>query len=258
MDNGGALGTITVVTWNVQGAFGVDATGIAEVVAAVRPDVVVVQEIQRRQARQLAHALEMPSTRWAFKNLSWPRAEGLAVFTRHRLVSSASFILRRTWFWTWRRRIALEALIDRNGELFGVVNVHLSLQGDREHRRREAHIVIERARRSAELPLIAGDCNDVANGPGPAEFITGGWVDAWALDRLADVDGSTNWTPGSRLGRPPTQRLDYVFAPPGWTVEDAAVLASADRYDWFAERSDHLPLSATLQAPTTSNPKEAT
>ncbi len=91
-------------------------------------------------------------------------------------------------------------------------------------------------------PMIAGDCNDGPDGPGPADFTAAGWIDAWMLDRLADVDGSTNWTAGTRLGRPPTQRLDYVFVPPGWLVLDAAVLAPPDRLDWFAERSDHLPL----------------
>jgi len=96
-------------------------------------------------------------------------------------------------------------------------------------------------------PIIAGDFNDAPDGPGPADLEAAGWVDAWKLERLVDVDGSTNWTAGARRGRPPTQRLDYVFVPAGWTVVDAAVLAPAERFDWFAERSDHLPLSAVIQ-----------
>ena len=58
------------------------------------------------------------------------------------------------------------------------------------------------------------------------------------------ADGSTNWTAGSRLGRPPTQRIDYVLAPPGSTVEECRVLAEAERFDEFAGFSDHLPLAA--------------
>ena len=77
-----------------------------------------------------------------------------------------------------------------------------------------------------------------------------GWIDAWTLDRLVDVDGSTNWTAGDRRGRPPTQRLDYVFVPPGWSVVDAAVLAAPERFDWFAERSDHLPFVAAVRPPS--------
>jgi endonuclease/exonuclease/phosphatase family metal-dependent hydrolase len=241
--------SFTVVTWNIPGSAGLDVAGVAEIVAAAEPDVVVVQEIQRGQARRLGRALQMPSMRWAFKNLSWPRREGLAVYTRHRIATSTSFVLRNAWFWNWRRRIALQAAIDCDGRLVDIVNVHLSPHDHREHRRREAHIVIERVRGLASRPIIAGDCNDLPGQPGPAEFVTAGWVDAWMLDQLRDLDGSTNWTPGARLGRPPTQRLDYVFAPPDWTVLDAAVLATADRFDWFADRSDHVPLSATLRPP---------
>jgi hypothetical protein len=40
-----------------------------------------------------------------------------------------------------------------------------------------------------------------------------------------------------------------VFAPTGWTVTDARVLAEPDRLTWFAERSDHVPLLAELHPP---------
>ena len=98
--------------------------------------------------------------------------------------------------------------------------------------------------------MIAGDCNDGPDGPGPADLAAAGWIDAWMLDRLADVDGSTNWTAGPRLGRPRRRSGSTTCSCLRvWLVLDAAVLASADRLDWFAERSDHLPLSATLSLP---------
>lgn len=238
----------TVVTWNVQGSQGVDVEGVAEITATLGADVVVVQEIQRAQAHRFAEALAMPAMRWAFKHLSlatWP--EGLAVFTRHRLVSTDSFVLRPALLWNWRRRIGLAAEIERAGERFGIINVHLSPHEAGDRRRREAHLVVERARRAEELPVVAGDFNDVPGGPGHAVMTGSGWHDAWLIDRLADIDGSTNWTPGPRLGRAPDQRLDFVFAPAGWAVDDARVPAEADRFDWFAERSDHLPLVAVLR-----------
>jgi endonuclease/exonuclease/phosphatase family metal-dependent hydrolase len=241
---------ITAVTWNLQGSAGVDVTGVAGVVASIGADVVVAQEIQRGQARRLARALEMPSMRWAFKNLapsSWP--EGQAVFTPHRLTSTDSFVLQRAWLWNWRRRIGLLAEIERANDSFGIINVHLSPHDAGDRRRREAHLVVERARRAAHLPLIAGDLNDLPGGPGYSVVTGSGWSDAWAIDTLKDVDGPTNWTAGDRFGRAPTQRLDYVFAPVGWTVDSATVLADAERFDWFAERSDHLPLLATLRPP---------
>ena len=141
---------ITIVTWNLQGSQGVDVDGVAEVVRAIGADVVVVQEIQRKQARRVAKALDMSAMRWAFKSLAWSTwPEGLAVFTPHELVSTDSFLLQRAWFWNWRRRIGLAAEVARGDERFGVINVHLSPHDAGERRRREAHLVVERARRAA-------------------------------------------------------------------------------------------------------------
>jgi endonuclease/exonuclease/phosphatase family metal-dependent hydrolase len=181
--------------------------------------------------------------RWAFKHFRWPGPEGLAVLTPHRFVSSRRFVLREERWTDWRRRIAISAEIGRGDEQVHVINVHLSPHDDADARRAEAAIVLDAARRRPPLPLIAGDCNDLPGLPGPGDLAAAGWTDAWMLDHLAAVDGATNWTAGERRGRPPTQRLDYVFVPPGWRVIDAAVLATVDRRDWFADRSDHLPLS---------------
>jgi len=241
---------ITMVTWNLQGSNGVDIAGVGEVIAAAHPDVVAIQEIQRGQARRLAAALGMAHLRWAFKNLSFlRRPEGLAVISRHRLLSADAFLLRRAWLWNWRRRIGLAVEIDRNEGRFGVINVHLSPHDDGDRRRREAHLAVERARVSERLPIIVGDFNDLPGGPG-YDVVTGsGWSDSWLIDKLQDIEGPTNWTPGERRGRPPSQRLDFVFVPPGWSVVDAKVLAESDRFDWFADRSDHLPLLAAARPP---------
>jgi endonuclease/exonuclease/phosphatase family metal-dependent hydrolase len=239
---------VTIVTWNVQGSAGLDVAGAADVLAAARPDVVAFQEISWLQARRLARRLGMAHS-WTFKHWGPRRPEGLAVLTPHRLVDRSRVVLRRRPWWDWRRRVAARATIERAGMLFDIIDIHLSPHDHGDSRRREAAVVLDIARRLPRSAIIAGDCNDAPDGPGPAEFSAAGWVDAWTLDRLADVDGSTNWTSGARLGRPPTQRLDYVFVPPAWTVLDAAVLAPADRLDWFAARSDHLPVSATTCPP---------
>jgi endonuclease/exonuclease/phosphatase family metal-dependent hydrolase len=80
-------------------------------------------------------------------------------------------------------------------------------------------------------------------------FTGSGWADAWLIDKLENVDGLTNWTAGDREGRAPDQRLDFVFSPTAWTVDDAKVLAAPEQYDWFAQRSDHVPLVAALRPP---------
>ena len=104
------------------------------------------------------------------------------------------------------------------------------------------------ANRLPRLPVIAGDFNDLPDGPGPADLEAAGGS---TRGSSSASEASTDRRTGQRRpsGRPPTQRLDYVFVPAGWTVVDAAVLASAERFDWFAERSDHLPMSAVIEPP---------
>jgi endonuclease/exonuclease/phosphatase family metal-dependent hydrolase len=239
--------TITAVTWNVQGSAGVDIAGVAGVVGAAAADVIVVQEIGWTQSVRLARRLGM-ARRWVFKHWGWPHTEGLAVLTPHRFSHVRRFVLRREPWWNWRRRVAISAVVERPGGSFGVVNVHLSPHDHADERRSEAATVLGRAGRMPRAPLIAGDCNDAPDGPGPADLVAAGWIDCWAARQpRADGDGATNWTAGERRGRPPTQRLDYVFAPAGWRVVDATVLATADRFDWFAERSDHLPVRAVVE-----------
>jgi endonuclease/exonuclease/phosphatase family metal-dependent hydrolase len=51
------------------------------------------------------------------------------------------------------------------------------------------------------------------------------------------------------VGRPPTQRIDYVLVPPGAVVEQCDVVAATSRLDAFAALSDHLPLAATVRLP---------
>lgn len=276
------MATTTIVTWNVQGSHRLDGAGVAGVIRGATPDVVVLQEVQRRQARDLAAALGM-HCRWAFKH--WPlvtRPEGAAVLSPHPVGGVERLVLRRAGWWSWRRRIALVATVTTPGGPITVVDTHLSPgseAGPAGRRRREATVLIG----ATPGAVIAGDLNEEPGGAALAALVAAGWVDAWAaahpagaaagatagveageaseVSEVSEVGdapetpgaggtgGATNWTPGPRLGRPPTQRLDYVLAPAGWRVEVCRVLAAPDELDWFAARSDHLPLLARLVAP---------
>jgi endonuclease/exonuclease/phosphatase family metal-dependent hydrolase len=243
---------VQVLTWNVQGSHGVETLAVADVIRRTAADVVLVQEIGRRQAHDLASALGTDRPWWVFKH--WPivgRPEGVAVITRHRLVATSSFVLRRAPWWSWRRRVAVEATMSRGGHRFAVIGAHLSPHDAAEQRRREAGLVLERAATNAPRPIICGDLNDLPDGPGYAAFVRAGWIDAWRAvhGAAADTAGATNWTAGRRVGRPPTQRLDYVLAPPGWSVESCTVAVEPDRLDEAAALSDHLPLVARLRPP---------
>ena len=137
-----------VLTWNVQGSAGLDVDAVARHIREQSPDVVALQEVQRRQAARLARALAMPGRRWAFKH--WPiirRAEGLAVLTPHRSSPSTAFRIRGGPIWTWRRGSGSTSPIDTGAVVVRVLDVHLSPHDDEESRRVEA--------RSADRPRRA-------------------------------------------------------------------------------------------------------
>lgn len=234
----------TVLTWNVLGARGLDVARVAAVILRAEPDVVVLQEVRRSQARRLAAALDMRSE-WRFKHvslLSWP--EGAAVLTPHRFTAVRRLVLRRSLLLTWMRRIAVVATVQRPGASQTFANVHLSPHDLAHSRRTEARRLV------AHVPgaVIAGDLNGQPGHRGPADIVAAGWTDAWAARHTADpTGGATNWTPGARTGRPPTQRLDYVMVPPGWRAQHAEVLAAPAEFDSFAALSDHLPVVATIE-----------
>lgn len=242
--------SVRVLTWNLQGSHGVDVGAVAGVLAEVAPDVIALQEVQRGQLRRLAAAVEARSSRWIFKNLSLPRPhEGLGLITRHRIVESRSLLLRRSPTLRWQRRVALVATIERTGGRGGgavldLVNTHLSPHDEGPARRREVELIVADAAARGRAPVIVGDLNDLPGDAAPAALAEHGWRDSWSGD-----GGATNWTGGRRIGRPPTQRLDYVFVPSGWGVERAWVVAEPSRHDWFATLSDHLPLCVDLVPP---------
>jgi exonuclease III len=72
---------VQLITWNLQGSKGVDTSAVVEAVRSQGADVLLLQEIQRRQADSLAKALGWSVT-WAEKH-SAPliAAEGLAIVT---------------------------------------------------------------------------------------------------------------------------------------------------------------------------------
>ena len=144
-----------------------------------------------------------------FRLNTWP--EGLAVFTPHRLVSTDTFVLRRALVWNWRRRVGLAAEIER---------VRTCGSGSSTSTCRRTPPATPPAGGASRRR--ARPCGEPAPGDRrrlqrPARWarVHGahrlGLVDAWSIDTLKDIDGSTNWTPGERRGRPPTQRLDFVF-----------------------------------------------
>jgi endonuclease/exonuclease/phosphatase family metal-dependent hydrolase len=249
---------IWLVTWNVQGAEGVDVEAVANRIHALTDgaaDVIVLQEVHRDQARALATALGMEPT-WAFKH--WPMIrgiEGMAVLARGRIVHSRPVVVHPAPIWSWHRRISLLAEVDADGQRVRVANVHLSPHHQASSRMQEVARTLSatRALGWSDDVVVGGDCNDLPGSSGPASFVAAGFSDAWSITHPGATtdDGPTNWTVGDRAGRPPTQRLDYVFLPPTWSCLElrtpSTTMSTFDGWDDWSVLSDHLPVAARLE-----------
>src|SRR6476660_4588603 len=110
----GERSELTVVTWNAQGSRGLNVALAAAALTELGPDLVLLQEIQRRQLGALRDAMAMTDACWRFKH--WPvrvPAEGLGILSRHPVTVARPQALARRWrFWDWRRRIALHATFE--------------------------------------------------------------------------------------------------------------------------------------------------
>lgn len=234
--------TWTIVTWNAHGSAEPPIGPAATALAALRADVVALQEVRPGQAAGIASALGAAHV-WGLGHYvpAWPwqlgaRAEGLAIVTPHALRHQATEVIStRRLRWSWRRRIQIEALVERNDHsAYRVIDAHLSPGHLATERRAESARVAARAGRVASpAAIVAGDLND-AGEPIVTETIEGAGVrDAWSSAGVEPV--LTN--PSSD----PYQTLDHVLVPASATD----VTVDIPPGDW-AEWSDHLPVRATF------------
>lgn len=239
---------LRLVTWNLKGSGGVDVAAVAAHLRAAEADVVVLQEVQRRQARRLARAVGAASHRWVFKHLpigTWP--EGMAVLGVTAPVAVRSHALTYRWRpWSWRRRVALVGTLATGGAT--VIDLHLSPHDAGDLRHGEIDQVLATVAACAGPVVVAGDLNEGPDGPIHTRLAGAGLRDAWAAAG-GEGDGHTNWhhwRPG-KTG-PPTQRIDFVYVSGGLTVLDVTLPRPDDPdFEPFRRLSDHLPVTATLE-----------
>src|SRR5918996_671869 len=204
---------VTVLTWNLKGAKGVDVGRVVDHIAAAAADVVVLQEVQRGQARPIARRLGAASHRWAFKHWpirTWP--EGMAVIGVTEPAPARTHALTRRWApWSWRRRVAQVASVALAGMPHGVtlVNVHLSAGAAASRRAAEADTVLGLVAGRGRPAIVAGDLNDLPGSVVHTRLTEGGLRDTWAALR-GDEAGATNWRGwGAGTTPPPPHRDDH-------------------------------------------------
>jgi endonuclease/exonuclease/phosphatase family metal-dependent hydrolase len=246
--------SLTLVSWNLKGSKGVDIRAVVHHIGATAADVVVLQEVQRHQARVIAHSLGAVSWRWGFKHWpirTWP--EGMAVIGVTRPAPARTHAITHGWVpWSWRRRILQVATVRLDadaGAVITLVNVHLSSGNAAAVRAVEAGSVIRRIAEGGRPAVVAGDFNERPGGEVHQRFREAGLRDVWTSLR-ADDPGATNWRGWvAATPRPPGQRLDYVLVSDGLDPVGVAVPRHGDPdFAPFASISDHLPVTATVAA----------
>jgi endonuclease/exonuclease/phosphatase family metal-dependent hydrolase len=235
------------VTWNLRGSADPPLAAVADTVREISPDVLVLQEVRRHQARRLARRLGWQVS-WHRKHhpygpFVWWTTEGMALLTPHRLTEARSTSLTPgATTWNYRHRVAVQGLVTRpDTSAYRFVDLHLASDDD------GAHARLDQARRALRwiaaagpAPIvIAGDFNDHADVEVVTALGDGLRHDAWtaAPDRSSG-DGATCPTDV------PTKRLDHVLVPDSARVVCARVPAGGE--PWTAI-SDHLPLAVTFE-----------
>lgn len=235
------------MTWNLKGSGGPPIDRVAQVVRDHAPDVLVVQEIRRHQARRLAATLGW-SRSWHRKHhpygpLAFWTTEGMALFTPHRLTATTALSLTPSIStWTYRHRVLVHGLVSRDdATAYRVFDVHLASDADGvSDRRDQAELVASAIAASGPAPVIvAGDFNDAAQVEVVSILTAGGRIDAWpSAAHRPDGDGFTN------PAHAPHQRLDHVLVPADASVLSVDVPAGDESW---GEISDHLPVVATFE-----------
>lgn len=222
----------TVLSWNVRGTAQPDLDKIATAIRVESPDVVVLQEIRRGQATQLAATLEMKFT-WALKHYPFSpllknAAEGLAIMTPHALDAAGhAEVSTGKSKWTYHRRIAQWALVGKpDTSAYRVYNLHLAPGNQPAERRSQAVTFSEIVASHGDAPpaVVAGDFNDDKD---PSVI--------FALPGVEHVS-----PPPTNPSAIPTQALDHVLLPAD--ARDVSTTVPAGSAEW-ATLSDHLPIT---------------
>ena len=231
------------MSWNLQGSQRPNIAKVAGRIEQFQPDVIAIQEIQKHQARCLSRRLGW-SYVWAFKHNGYGpllprRAEGMAIMSRSLLTNAGKTTLSSGYGrFTYRRRIAMWATADIQGQQITLFNTHLASDDNGDEGTTQARRLREIIDTHGQHPtMIAGDFNDHQR-PDIVNLLNGDQNhDAWTYAQSRSRNGLTNPT------KNPNQRLDHILVPRTHTIARVEV---PDTDQSWIELSDHLPVIATI------------
>ena len=231
---------LKIATYNIQKSIGLDARRdperIFEVILEVEPDILALQELDRRFGNRKA---TLPASeivaRSHLKPISFSaHAHGLGWHGNGMLVHKSAIVLSKRCIDLpqFEPRGAVMATIDIMGIKIRIVSVHLSVIGNF-RKRQIAHIVSEIASEPTRLPtVVLGDLNE--------------WSRSSASMRAFGTHFQAVETGNSFPSLLPIVPLDRILVTPDLNVEIAGVHRS--RLAKIA--SDHLPAWARVSLPS--------
>jgi endonuclease/exonuclease/phosphatase family metal-dependent hydrolase len=227
------LSGITVMTWNIHGSARPNLQGIASWIELSGASVVLLQEVQQRQATQLAELLGWTS-QWSLKHAPVVKpAEGLAILSPHPITSAMTPVLSvRAQRTSFRRRIAQIATIQMSRAAFQVCNVHLA-SGKSEERPGQVTRLKDHL---AGVELLGGDLNDGPHSDTISNLLPMGF-------RRAE-SGTTAWSirDGNNL---PSLTIDHILVRGIWKTQAARAFRPSEVRELHG-LSDHLPVIVQL------------
>lgn len=230
---------LRVVTYNVR-ALRDSARGVAEVLARLDPDVVLLQEAPRF-LRWRSRLAALAREAGLFVACGGGTAAGVAVLTNLRVDVDQVWEHQLSWERGLHRRAVAAAALRLAGTPFLAASVHLGLQaGQRSRHVYEIQSVIAGLLEQRAEPLavvVGGDLNDTPGTPVWELFERGGLRDAWSLA----PDGSGDTYPSGEA----VKRIDGILVDEHVRVLGAGVPVELPPR-LLAAATDHRPVLARL------------
>lgn len=236
---------VTLNIWHDQRDWPARLDIIADTLASLQPDVIVLQEVLQDSAKGLPNQAETLGARLGYTVVfasvngpEQPKRYGNAILTRHAILDTSWTKLRPLTDW----RVVAHARLDVDGRPLDVYATHFhhTAEGDTIRAEQVADLLafIERTRGAGPV-VVAGDFNARVEAPELAPLTTA-YTDAFGTLH-PDVEVSTLV---EDLGHTP-RRIDHVFVGPG-LVPVASRIILAEPVGGV-QPSDHRGVWARLQ-----------
>lgn len=274
-------GNLKVMTWNIEGGHHCESTRdmskASKVIRRYNPDVIVIQEIHRLQALQLANdlALDRNYDYWFVEAKSCGRGEddddfGLAIFSVYPIIPGSKKVYALTEHPEEKKdgehRKLIRGIISVGDQLVRIYNTHLTSKGGKEGGDRFRSLQVKDILDAVALdesmanqlfqPILMGDFN-MEDTSSAYEKLKDRFNDTWAIwvQHHGDLDNPKGWTnPTVHL----RHRIDYIFTGKrdGIGIEDVRVPdVTTVLHDYrigspgikVKDLPDHIPVIASLR-----------